>query len=32
MRLLDQSQGRDPDSDANPPPGLQGPASSQPSP
>ena len=26
MRLLDRSQGRDPDADAVPPPGLQGPA------
>jgi NhaP-type Na+/H+ or K+/H+ antiporter len=28
MRLLDRSQGRDPDAEAIPPPGLQGPASS----
>jgi hypothetical protein len=28
MRWLDRSQGRDPDKDAVPPPGLQGPAES----
>ena len=29
MRLLDRTQGRDPDADATPPPGLQGPGAGQ---